>query len=47
MERLPSAFAEAEGIVQASAGHGIKPDIRLRLWFWLDRPITGAEAKFG
>ena len=46
MQRLPRAFAEAEGIVQASAGHGIKPDIRLRLWFWLDRPVTGAEAKF-
>jgi hypothetical protein len=29
--------------VQATAGHGIKPDIRLRLWFWLSRCTAGDE----
>ncbi|MGD0109446.1 MAG: hypothetical protein ABSC06_36255, partial [Rhodopila sp.] len=42
---LPSAFAEARCIVQATASHGIKPDIRLRLWFWLSRDTAGAELK--
>jgi hypothetical protein len=42
---LPAAFRDARCIVQATASHGIKPDIRLRLWYWLDRPTTGAEAK--
>jgi hypothetical protein len=43
VEHLPAAFREARCLVQASGSHGIKPDIRLRLWFWLDRPTTGAE----
>lgn len=30
-------------MVQATASHGIKPGCRLRLWYWLDRPTTGAE----
>jgi hypothetical protein len=42
---LPTAFRDARCIVQATASHGIKPDIRLRLWYWLDRPTSGAEAK--
>ena len=25
------------------ASHGIKPGVRLRLWFWLSRPTSGAE----
>jgi hypothetical protein len=41
--RLPPAFQRARCIAQASAGHGIKPDIRLRLWFWLSRPTSGGE----
>ena len=45
IRRLPGAFHEARCIVQASAGHGIKPGCRLRLWYWLDRAVTGAEAK--
>lgn len=40
---LPLAFHGARCIVQASAGHGVKPGCRLRLWFWLSRPATGAE----
>jgi hypothetical protein len=43
--RLPAAFRGADCIIQATAGHGIKPDLRLRLWFWLSRPITGVELK--
>lgn len=45
VQRLPIAFHGARCIVQASASHGIKPGCRLRLWFWLDRPVTGAELK--
>ncbi|NPD66061.1 hypothetical protein HN018_19570 [Lichenicola cladoniae] len=40
---LPSAFYGVSCIVQASAGHGRKPGSRLRLWFWLDRPVGRAE----
>lgn len=43
--RLPQEFHVARCIVAASASHGLKPDLRLRLWFWLDRPIDGAQAK--
>jgi len=42
---LPASFAGARCVVQASGSHGIKPDIRLRLWFWCDRPVSGAELK--
>lgn len=45
IDLLPSPFWRAGCIVQATAGHGIKPGCRLRLWFWCDRPLTGAEAK--
>ncbi len=40
---LPHAFRDATAIVQATAGHGIKPGARLRWWAWLSRPVTGAE----
>jgi hypothetical protein len=30
---LPAAFHHASSIVQATASHGLKPGIRLRLWF--------------
>jgi len=42
---LPVAFHGAACIVQATASHGIKPGARLRLWYWLDRPLSGDEAK--
>jgi hypothetical protein len=45
IQLLPDAFLSACRIVQASGSHGIKPDIRLRLWYWLNRPTTGAELK--
>ncbi|WP_372623051.1 hypothetical protein [Falsiroseomonas sp.] len=44
MPLLPGAFGWASCVVQATASHGIKAGARLRLWFWLDRPMTGAEA---
>ena len=42
---LPRAFTGARCIVQATAGHGMKSGIRLRLWFWCSRALTGAELK--
>jgi len=42
---LPAAFHAAACIVQASASHGLRPDLRLRLWLWLDRPAWGRELK--
>jgi hypothetical protein len=45
IKRLPAAFHGARCIVQASGSHGIKPGVRLRLWYWLTRPTTGAELK--
>jgi hypothetical protein len=44
LPRLPGPFGWAACIAQASASHGIKPGARLRLWFWLDRPLSSAEA---
>jgi hypothetical protein len=43
VRRLPGAFHGARCIAQATAGHGIKPGCRVRLWYWLSRPTTGAE----
>ena len=40
---LPEEFWTADCIVQATAGHGIKPGMRLRLWFWLSRPLGRGE----
>ncbi len=42
---LPEAFQGAAYIVQASASHGVKPGLRLRIWIWLSRPTWGHEAK--
>ena len=42
---LPPAFHVIACIVQASASHGLRPDLRLRLWLWLDRPTWGHELK--
>jgi hypothetical protein len=46
IDRLPRPFRRAACIVQASGSHGIKPGSRLRLWYWCDRPMSGAELKF-
>ncbi len=43
LAELPPVFARTAMIVQATAGHGIKPGCRLRLWFWCDRPMAGRE----
>jgi hypothetical protein len=45
LTRLPWGLQSAACVAQATAGHGIKPGIRLRLWYWLDRPTWGAELK--
>ncbi len=42
---LPDAFHGAACIVQATAGHGRKPGLRLRVWVWLSRPTSGPELK--
>lgn len=42
---LPGPFRNARVLVQATASHGIKPGVRLRLWFWLSRPLSGDELK--
>jgi hypothetical protein len=43
IRRLPEAFHEVACIAQATAGHGIKPGCRIRLWYWLSRPATSRE----
>ena len=43
---LPGEFRGARHIVQASAGHGLKPGCRLRLWFWASRPVSQAELNY-
>jgi hypothetical protein len=42
---LPRAFAPAALLLQATAGHGFKPGLRLRVWAWLSRPLDGTEAR--
>lgn len=42
---LPAAFHGAGCIVNATAGHGFAEGARLRLWFMLARPLSGAECK--
>jgi hypothetical protein len=37
---LPPAFSEVICFWQFTAGHGLKPGIRLRLWYWLTRPAS-------
>ena len=42
---LPHTFHNVRYIVQATASHGIAPGMHLRLWYWRDRPVVGAELK--
>jgi hypothetical protein len=42
---LPREFARASCVVQLTSGAGLKPGIRCRLWYWLDRPVSDREAK--
>jgi hypothetical protein len=46
IRKLPIEFHKAAFIVQATASHGIKPGVRLRLWAWLSRPVIGTELKY-
>ena len=42
---LPLEFHDTSGHWQMTSGAGIKQGIRLRLWYWLDRPVSDDEAK--
>jgi hypothetical protein len=42
---LPDAFHGASCFWYFTGSHGIKPGIRLRLWFWADRPLEDWELK--
>jgi hypothetical protein len=42
---LPPAFRGVELLAQATASHGIRPGLHLRLWFRGSRPTVGAELK--
>jgi hypothetical protein len=44
LPHLPAEFRIARAVVTATASHAIKPGARLRLWYWLSRPVGGAEA---
>lgn len=44
-EILPWPFNGAECVAQATSGSGIKPGLRVRLWFFADRPAGDAELK--
>jgi hypothetical protein len=42
---LPPEFHHASRFWQLTASAGIKPGIRIRLWYWLNRAVTDAEAR--
>jgi hypothetical protein len=43
---LPREFHACNHIVQATSSHGIKKDgARLRMWFWLSRPLWAVELR--
>ncbi|MEI6560068.1 MAG: hypothetical protein WCO00_16850 [Rhodospirillaceae bacterium] len=43
--QLPPEFDAVTCFWSFTSSHGIKPGIRLRLWFWLDRPLEDWELK--
>ena len=43
--RLPECFHNAATWYQATGSAGFKPGVRLRLGFWLDRPLSNLEIK--
>ena len=45
VELLPEEFHGVSVFWTFTSGHGIKPGIRIRLWFWLDRPVSKTEIK--
>jgi hypothetical protein len=42
---LPPELGRTSCWWQMTASAGIKPGVRMRLWFWLGRPLSNAEAK--
>jgi hypothetical protein len=42
---LRPEFAGVGCVAQATSGAGVKPGIRARLWYLLDRPISDGEAR--
>ena len=42
---LPSRFANVECFVVASASYGIKPGIRMRMFFWSHNPVSNSDLK--
>jgi hypothetical protein len=45
VELLPAEFHGCTRFWSFTGSHGIKPGIRLRLWFWADRPVEDRELK--
>jgi hypothetical protein len=45
ISRLPGEFHGGRCVAQGTANHGVKPGLRLRLWFWLNRPVGNPELK--
>jgi hypothetical protein len=45
IETLPAEFRDVRGVAQFTGSHGFKPGIRMRLWYWLDRPVCCPELK--
>jgi hypothetical protein len=42
---LPKEFHGRRAVIHATSSHMVKPGIRVRLWYWLDRPTFGYELK--
>jgi hypothetical protein len=45
ISQLPAEFHDVDCWWQFSSSMGMKPGIRLHLWYWLDRPVSDQEAK--
>ena len=45
IKQLPAEFQSADCYYHFSSSMGIKPGIRVHLWFWLDRPCSDDEMK--
>jgi len=44
-DKLPPEFRGVDFFWQFSGSMGIKPGIRIHLWYWLSRPVSDVEAK--
>jgi hypothetical protein len=42
---LPKEFRAARCVVQLSSSAGVRPGLRLHLWYWCNRAVSDAEAK--